>query len=278
MPWLDRLLYMEIRHRMTHATCIAGDNPKHPISWGYFASVLTVPAINGRASQVVEIGHVRRAAERLQKEGLIQIISAGQQLAITCLIAKGEFSENTRSDRVEDGLKASNDAGLNGSDSARFDRPKGSTEVRQGRSDRGPTGLKASNGAACSDFEEGRSDRPKKQRSDTKTIETVFNPSSKDMSSCPRKQILDLYHAHCPLLPTVRVMTPKRNQQLTARWKQDPKHRSLEFWERYFAYVAKSPFLNGNNNRGWTADFGWLVNPENFAKVIEGKYHKEGGS
>lgn len=38
--------------------------------------------------------------------------------------------------------------------------------------------------------------------------------------------------------------------------------------------AAKSPFLNGNNNRGWTADFDWLFRPNNFPKVLEGNYDK----
>lgn len=38
--------------------------------------------------------------------------------------------------------------------------------------------------------------------------------------------------------------------------------------------AAKSLFLNGNNNRGWTADFDWLFRPNNFPKVLEGNYDK----
>jgi len=35
----------------------------------------------------------------------------------------------------------------------------------------------------------------------------------------------------------------------------------------------RSAFLNGNNQRGWTVDFDWIVKSEdNFTKVLEGKY------
>lgn len=36
--------------------------------------------------------------------------------------------------------------------------------------------------------------------------------------------------------------------------------------------IAKSDFLNGKNNRGWTITFDWFVKPNNFIKVLEGNY------
>lgn len=34
----------------------------------------------------------------------------------------------------------------------------------------------------------------------------------------------------------------------------------------------ESKFLKGFNRKGWTADFGWFIRPENFQKVLEGNY------
>lgn len=36
--------------------------------------------------------------------------------------------------------------------------------------------------------------------------------------------------------------------------------------------VNESSFLKGNNDRNWIADFDWLLNPNNFIKVMEDKY------
>jgi hypothetical protein len=36
--------------------------------------------------------------------------------------------------------------------------------------------------------------------------------------------------------------------------------------------VKESAFLNGDNDRGWTADFDWIFKPTNFVKILEGKY------
>jgi len=36
--------------------------------------------------------------------------------------------------------------------------------------------------------------------------------------------------------------------------------------------IARSPFLMGQNNRGWMITFDWFVKPNNFPKVLEGNY------
>lgn len=36
--------------------------------------------------------------------------------------------------------------------------------------------------------------------------------------------------------------------------------------------AAQSNFLNGDNKRGFIADFGWIMRPNNFPKVLEGNY------
>jgi predicted phage replisome organizer len=40
--------------------------------------------------------------------------------------------------------------------------------------------------------------------------------------------------------------------------------------------VRNSDFLRGENNRGWMITFDWFVKPNNFIKVLEGNYNKEG--
>lgn len=89
---------------------------------------------------------------------------------------------------------------------------------------------------------------------------------------CPHEQIVALYHEMLPELPRVRAMTSKRKSWLRARWNGEKKRQSLDYWRRYFGFVRECPFLMGQNGRGWTADFEWLVNEANFTKVIEGKY------
>jgi hypothetical protein len=42
--------------------------------------------------------------------------------------------------------------------------------------------------------------------------------------------------------------------------------------------IRKSTFLQGNNDRGWRIDFDWLFKPNNFPKVLEGKYADNKGA
>lgn len=47
---------------------------------------------------------------------------------------------------------------------------------------------------------------------------------------------------------------------------------ALSFFDRLFAYVAKSDFLTGRNGKWQSCNLAWLVKAENFAKVLEGQY------
>jgi hypothetical protein len=51
------------------------------------------------------------------------------------------------------------------------------------------------------------------------------------------------------------------------------KERDVAGWMEVFKVVSREPFLRGENNRGWCADFDWIIaNDTNALKVLEGKY------
>jgi len=90
----------------------------------------------------------------------------------------------------------------------------------------------------------------------------------------PYTQIVEIYHQECPDLPKVKVMNKTRKRLLRARWKEHP---DLEFWKKYFKKVQQSDFLCGRveprkGRAPFIADFEWLIRPNNFAKVLEGRY------
>lgn len=93
---------------------------------------------------------------------------------------------------------------------------------------------------------------------------------------CPHSDIISLYHKTLPMLPQLRVLTDARKKHLSTRWKEDKERQNLEWWEGFFSYIAKSRFLTGKvtdrNGKAFLADLGWIIKPENFAKIIEGKY------
>ena len=61
-------------------------------------------------------------------------------------------------------------------------------------------------------------------------------------------------------------------------WKQF--EYNLGTFEECFKKVQASDFCKGENERGWQADFDWLIkNDNNMVKVLEGKYdNKNGGN
>lgn len=104
---------------------------------------------------------------------------------------------------------------------------------------------------------------------------------------CPHKRIIAAYHEELPELPQVKVWDGVRAKRLGARWKERclaGKYQSLEdgldYWRRLFRHIrANCPFLMGKvesrDGRVFYADLAWLTRPENFAKLIEGKYDKK---
>lgn len=88
----------------------------------------------------------------------------------------------------------------------------------------------------------------------------------------PTGAILAAYHERLPMLTAVRKMTDNRKRKLKARWCEDPERQTVEYWDKFFAYVADSDFLTGRDNRWSSCDFEWLIESENHIKVIEGKY------
>jgi len=65
-------------------------------------------------------------------------------------------------------------------------------------------------------------------------------------------------------------LSKNRKSHLVSRWKENP---NLTWWENLFSQMAKTPFLEGQNDRGWVATFDWIIADGNNAiKVLEGNY------
>lgn len=102
---------------------------------------------------------------------------------------------------------------------------------------------------------------------------------------CPYQSIIDAYADKLPQLSQVAVLSDPRKRTINARWREVcasekfTQAQGIEYFADYFGHCAKSPFLVGNGSpdksgRVWKADFDWLMSPQNFIKVIEGKYHQ----
>lgn len=89
--------------------------------------------------------------------------------------------------------------------------------------------------------------------------------------SCPFSKIRDLYHRICISYPTIKAIDGNRRKAVAARWRT---YKSLDTFEELFRLAEASPFLKGENERNWSADFDWMMKPTNFTKILERKYEE----
>lgn len=167
-----------------------------------------------------------------------------------------------------------------------FDRHNGKTAKQ-----RALTARRVANHKALDDGNDdsvsGALPREEKRREDiTTSIPNGIDcpqPSAEDKSDpCPHQEIIALYAKHLPMGIQPRTWTGSRAVALKARWREDKKRQSLAWWERFFAYIATSPFLTGKvydtNRKPFEITLEWIVTPKNFAKIIDGNYHSKEAS
>lgn len=111
------------------------------------------------------------------------------------------------------------------------------------------------------------------EETDTDTEE---DSTQKAGALCPHQSIVDLYHQTIPSARRVKEWTPARQQQLRARWREKEDRQTLEWWGKFFGYVAKSDFLCGRTEapgrKPFELSLDWLCKSANFVKVLEGAY------
>ena len=133
---------------------------------------------------------------------------------------------------------------------------------------------------------------PYQNRTDTEqNITTDANASMSETAfpPCPHKELLKLYQKHLPHLTQPRLWEGSRMTTMKSRWVQasrpseySPKGynslpEGLAWWNSFFGYIADDTSLPKgfeSNGRTWKPDLVWIINPTNFAKIIDGKYSK----
>ena len=84
-------------------------------------------------------------------------------------------------------------------------------------------------------------------------------PSTKDI----KKKFNDIVG-----LSTVKKIIGSRLKSLNARIKEYSFDEVVEVLDN----VSESDFLKGDNDRQWKCNFDWIMNPNNFVKILEGNY------
>ena len=100
---------------------------------------------------------------------------------------------------------------------------------------------------------------------------SITDNTIKDISI---RDIVDLFNTTCVSFPKVTALSADRQKHIAARLKQ----YGVEKIKVVFQKAEASSFLKGENNRKWKANFDWLINETNFAKVLDGNYDDKRGN
>ncbi len=82
------------------------------------------------------------------------------------------------------------------------------------------------------------------------------------------KEIIEQYNQICKSLPKVEKLTDARRTLIKTRQKEHGDKIILRVFEK----AEDSNFLTGGSEKGWKANFDWLMNTNNFVKTLEGNY------
>ena len=97
-------------------------------------------------------------------------------------------------------------------------------------------------------------------------------PKGASSSSVPFEKIMQLYNTTCKSLPKIKVIDGQRRKAVAARWRT---YHSLDTFAELFQKAEASDFMRGVNDKGWAADFDWIMRPTIMAMVLEGKYDND---
>jgi len=81
----------------------------------------------------------------------------------------------------------------------------------------------------------------------------------------------DLWNSMCgEVLPKVLELLGKDREKAMLRLKEHPKR---QWWVEVFTKQRSTPFCLGDNDRGWKADFWWIIaNASNTQRLLGGRY------
>ena len=154
----------------------------------------------------------------------------------------------------------------NGKIGSKVRRPEeDSTNIRRTTSERSVTEKEKE--------KEKEKDKEKEKEKEEASLSSIDN-----LPNCPHGEIVDLYHRYLPANPRMKVWNGDRAKSLMARWREDPKRQSIDYWERFFKHCSSSLFLTGRTEgaqgRPFLPGLDWMVKASNFAKIIENRYHE----
>lgn len=120
-------------------------------------------------------------------------------------------------------------------------------------------------------FEYPQKKEAKQNQAENEAVESQERlKPNKSISKDTYMPVVERYNRICKSLPKITAVTEKRKKAINARLKQ----YSMVEIEEVFLLAEASDFLKGVNGK-WNATFDWLMNENNFIKVLEGNYNNK---
>lgn len=85
------------------------------------------------------------------------------------------------------------------------------------------------------------------------------------------QDIINIYNTYCGKLPKIQKLTDKRKTAVNKLLKEF----TIEQFEEICINANESDFLTGKNDRGWKADFDFIIRPDKAIKILEGQYNNK---
>lgn len=112
---------------------------------------------------------------------------------------------------------------------------------------------------------------PPKRKEEKRKEEKRREDNRKEIED-KRNRIVEIYNSTCTNLPQIKKLTDKRKKTID----NFVKEITEEQFEEICKIANNSNFLTGENDRGWKADFDFLMRIDKATNILEGKYNNKG--
>ena len=103
----------------------------------------------------------------------------------------------------------------------------------------------------------------------TPEINNNVQNSEQQKEKNPYNEILELYNSICKSLPKAHRLTENRRKAIRTRLQDG---YSVDDIKKAFELAETSPFLRGEINKAFHADFDWILSDDHLLKILENKY------
>lgn len=108
----------------------------------------------------------------------------------------------------------------------------------------------------------------------SKEVRSIAADAAHPSGDGPLPPLVMVWNSHRGRLPEARSWNGPRLKKIKLRWPE----QSPEAWVATVQRMAASDFCCGKGSTGWRADFDFLLKPDTWAKVNEGKYDNNKGA